>query len=124
MMYQTTWANDQQTTVYMALSGDWHADHIVDAHRSVHTMLSEVGHPVSIVVHIQQPRAINTELMTQLRAFIGMDHPNRDKIVIVAPTVYMKGVGEIIRRLFGGEKPTYLIYADDLNHAETALMSA
>lgn len=121
MMYEAMWANEQQTAVYLTFGGTWQEDDLLLAERDLKNLLSEVGHPVSVVLHIAEPRPISMQLMDNVRDLLKLDHPNRDKMVLVAPSGYLNGVQEVIRRIFGGTFPDYMRFAPSIADAEVAL---
>lgn len=119
MMYEATWADDKQTLVYMAFEGVWQPDEFAEARETLHDLLSEVGHQVSVVLHLVQPQPIAMEMVPQIRELVGIDHPNRAQMIIVAPDMFLGGVSEVVRRAFGGNEPTDLSFApslDDVDH--------
>jgi len=121
-MYEANWANNQQTAVYLAFEGAWGPDEFVDAEHALSDMLSEVGHSVSVVVHLAEPQPISMEMVPQIRNFISLEHPNRSQVVMVVTPDYLPGMSELVRRSFGGEVPAYLHFVSTLDEAETLLV--
>lgn len=121
MMYEAQWANEQQTTVYLAFEGAWQSDEFADAAKNLNEMLSEVGHTVSVVIHLTEPQLISMEMVPQIRNFISIEHPNRDQMILVAPDGFLQGVSEVVRRAFGGVQPPYLHFATSLNDVDEIL---
>ncbi len=124
MMYEATWADDNQTLVYMAFEGVWQPDEFATAHETLYDLLSEVGHEVSIVLHLAQPQPIAMEMVPQIKQLVSIDHPNRSRMVIVAPDYFLGGVNEVVRRAFGGEQPEGLYFAPSLDDVDQVLASA
>lgn len=110
-MYDAAWISEQQEAIYVTFEGKWQPDEFFDLNHDVHQMLDQVSHAASIVIHITQPRPISMEMITQIRNFLSLEHPNRNQFLIIAPETYLAGVTEIIRRSFGGEVPPYIYFS-------------
>lgn len=123
-MIEAQWANDQHTTVYLALNGTWQSNEFAIAQQNLHTMLNEVGHSVSVIVHIVEPQPVSMEMVSQLHSLIEMENPNRDQMIIVAINGYLQGVEEVVRRTFNGHYPDYLHFTTDTNQAEQILAAS
>jgi hypothetical protein len=123
MMYEATWADDNQTLVYMAFEGVWQPDEFTEAHTTLHDLLSEVGHEVSVVLHLAQPQPIAMEMVAQIKNLVSIDHPNRARMVIVAPDAFLNGVREVVRRAFGGDQPEAVYFAHSLDDVDQVLAS-
>lgn len=118
MMYEAQWTNTEHNAVYMGFNGAWHADEFAEAEQQLHAMLSEVGHRVSVVLHLPQPQPISMQMIPQIRRLIDLAHPNRGQVVVVAAEDYIYALSEIVRRAFGGESPTHLHFAGSMDEAE------
>jgi hypothetical protein len=118
MMYEAQWTNTEHNAVYMGFNGTWHADEFAEAEQALHAMLSEVGHRVSVLVHLAQPQPISMQMIPQIRKLIDLAHPNRDQVVIVAAEDYGRALSEIVRRAFGGKQPDHLHFARSMEEAE------
>jgi len=121
MMHKTNWANDQQTAVFVEFNGGWEAEDFINATNELRDMLNEVGHAVSVVVNIRDPRPISMSVLGEVRNFLDLDHPNRDQVVFVAPDGFLQGIQNVIIRTFGGNAPIYLHFANDLDKADKVL---
>lgn len=121
MIHESSWANDQRTAAYMAFDGPWQSDEFADAERSLHEMLSEVGHPVAIVAHLVQPQPISMEMLPQIRSFLSLNHPNRADVVVVAPGRVLAAIQEMVRRTFGGQLPPHLHFVGNLDDVDRVL---
>jgi hypothetical protein len=123
MINQATWANDQQTAVYLEFTGAWQPEDFTRAQSDLTAMLSDVGHSVAVVVNIVDPRPISMNVVGEMQHLLNMQHPNRDKIVVVAPAGFRRGLEEIVRRSFGGNLPAHVRFATDLDEADRALIN-
>jgi hypothetical protein len=123
MMFNTRWANDQQTAVFVEFSGTWEADDFTHAEHELITMLSEVGHGVAVVVNITQPRPISMSVLGEVHSFLTVKHPNRGKMVMVAPDGFLPGLQQVIMRMFGGDTPVHIHFTNTLDHANAVLQA-
>ncbi|MEL6150944.1 MAG: hypothetical protein AAFU54_20815 [Chloroflexota bacterium] len=121
MMYEAKWANENHTAVFVEFNGVWEVDDFERAEHDLTTMLSEVGHRVSVVVNITEPRPISMHVLENVRNLITVSHPNRDRVVMVAPDGFLQGMQHVIVRAFGGNAPRHLHFASDLDSAERVL---
>ena len=120
-MHEANWTNDQQKAIYLEFGGNWQQQEFTDAERNLHHMLSQVGHSVSVVVNITEPRPLTMDLVRQMRDFLSLGHPNRGKMVLVTPTDYRQGFEEVVRRTFGGTTPAHIRFANDVEQARSLL---
>ena len=97
-MHETNWASEQQKAIYIEFGGKWQQQEFTDAERTVHQMLSKVGHSVGVVVNITEPRPLTMDLVRQMREFLSLGHPNRGQVILVTPAGYQEGFQEVIRR--------------------------
>ncbi len=120
-MHETNWASEQQKAIYIEFGGKWQQQEFTDAERTVHQMLSKVGHSVGVVVNITEPRPLTMDLVRQMRELLSLGHPNRGQVILVTPAGYQEGFQEVIRRAFGGSVPDHIRFADSIQQAETLL---
>jgi hypothetical protein len=121
MMYEANWADDRRTTVYMTFEGVWYTDEFAEAYDTLYDLLSEVGHEVSVVLHMTQPQPIAMNMVPQIRELIAIEHPNRSQMVVVAPGEILAGVREVVRRAFGGNLPAGVFFAPSLDVIDDVL---
>ncbi|MEM6284175.1 MAG: hypothetical protein AAF787_18430 [Chloroflexota bacterium] len=122
MMYKSKWTNDDQTTVVVQFSGVWEVEDFEQAEHDLLTILSEVGHRVIVVVNITDPRPISMHVLENVRNLINVKHPNRDRVVMVAPDRFLQGMQQVIVRAFGGNAPRHLQFASDTDAVERGLL--
>jgi hypothetical protein len=87
------WDNPEKTAVYIRFEGSWTWDNFNESHALVESMLDEVNHPVSLIIHIVD----NTAARPPANAFDhwdkAMDAQNADKV----PQVIMVSDSFIVR---------------------------
>ena len=79
MPYEIRWATDAQTAIYISFGGGWQLDEWVDAEHNLKKMLSQVGHGVTVVMHIAEPRTFSMEVIGQIRSIVNMKHTPTDR---------------------------------------------
>ena len=121
MMPQTKWSNDDQTTVYIEFSGQWQPHEFTDAQQQLQKLLDEVGHSVSVIVNILEPRPLPMDTLKELSNFLSMSHPNRREVIFIISQSFSKGFHEVLRRLFAGELPDYVHITYTIDEAERLL---
>jgi hypothetical protein len=120
-MHQATWANDQKTAAYFVFEGAWGPDEFADARDKLNDMLSEVGHAVSVVMHLTEPQPISMEMLPQMRGLISLDHPNRQQVVLIVAEEYMTAMRELVRRVFGGQLPPHLHFVTSIDEVDVGV---
>ena len=118
MTYDIQWTNETRAAVYLVFNGGWNVDEWTDAQHVLGKMLSEVGSPVSIVLHLAEPRTLPMNIIHQIRDTVSLTHPNRANTVMVVPPPIIPAFKEIMRRSFSGTMPDYIAIIDSLDDAK------
>jgi len=115
------WDNEQQTAIRMTLEGAWQTNEFPTAEQEVQSMLNEVGHEVTVLIHILNPRPIPMSVVPELQHFLSTEHPNRGHMVLVSMSDFLHGLQEIVRRVCGGKVPAHVAFAHSLEEANALL---
>lgn len=121
LMYDLAWTNTQQNAAYIVFEGGWQPNEFADAQQDIQNLLNEVGHHVHLVLHLIEPQPISMELVSQIHSLFLLEHPNRAKMVVIAPPHFVSGMKELVRRLFKGAAPAYLHFVSTIEDAEQLL---
>lgn len=123
-MFKAQWTNTNRNTIYLSIDGAWDEDDFNNAEDAVSKMFREVIHRVSLVLHVENPQPIPMRSLESLKTFLSVQAPNMDKMVVVVPDEMLSGVSAVVQRLFDGQVPSYIAFANTVNHAEEQLTEA
>src|SRR5262249_20124301 len=97
MPIQVVWDNDDKTVIRYIIEGNWTWDEMLEAVKTSNAWLDAAEGKIHFIHDMRGSTAIPSGALTQLRRFIGKEHPKTGQSIIV-----------------GAQKSTTVLFAQSL----------
>lgn len=123
MGIRVEWDNKDKTVIRYSLEGQWTWDDLLDAVATSNAMLDEAGHKIHFIHDASTSKGIPNGALSQLKRFIGKEHPNTGRSVIVGAQgnaiMLARGLLGMVDRVY--KKDWAFMFANTLEEARAML---
>ncbi len=123
MAVRVEWDNKEKTVIRYSLEGQWTWDELLEAVATSNAMLDAAGHKIHFIHDASNSKGIPNGALSQLKRFIGKEHPNTGHSVIVggrgSAIMLARGLLGMVDRVY--KKDWAFMFADTLEEARAML---
>jgi hypothetical protein len=123
MGIRVEWDNNEQTIIRYSLEGHWTWDDLLTAVATSNAMLDAAGRKIHFIHDATTSKGVPNGALTHLRRFIGKEHPNTGRSVIVGAQgnaiMLARGLLGMVDRFY--KKDWDFMFADTVGEARELL---
>jgi hypothetical protein len=124
MPIQAVWDNEQHTIIRYVIEGQWTWEDMNAAIATSNAWLDEVDHKIDFIHDMSQSEGIPNGALTHLKRYIGKEHPNTGRSVVIGPQKSVtnsvaRGLLDMIQKLY--KRDWGFMFAESLDDARMRL---
>jgi hypothetical protein len=124
MSVQVVWDNEERTIIRYIIAGKWTWGEMLEVVQISNSWLDEVSHPIHFIHDMSEGKAIPAGAITQLRHFIGKEHPLTGMSVMVdaqnsTMMIFARSLLNMVYKIYQPKWP--FLFVDTLDEARTVL---
>ena len=124
MPIQAVWDDEQHTVIRYVIEGHWTWDEMNAAVAVSNAWLDEANRKIDFIHDMSRSEGIPNGALTQLKRYIGKEHPNTGRSVVIGPQKSVtnsvaRGLLDMIQKLY--KRDWGFMFADSLESARQRL---
>ena len=127
MPIQAVWDNDEHTAIRYVIESHWTWEEMNAAVATSNAWLDTVDRKIDFIHDMSRSEGIPSGALTQLKRYIGKEHPNTGRSVVVSAQKSLansvaRGLIDMVRKLY--KRDWGFMFADSLEEARRQLGEA
>jgi hypothetical protein len=104
MPIEVNWFNEQKTAVLMNFEGQWTWEPFYAAIDEAFALFGTISHKAALIIDLSNSEGLPKNSIANIRNAQGMHHPQRECIIFVGMSTFMRMIGNLAMRLSRGRK--------------------